>query len=123
MEVCSVLADADEMPTSVIEMMMESTTPLPDISDLLTRPTWHRHAACRGLGTPSFFPPGGSDPMAATLVCRRCPVREECLEYALAEPRLKGIWGGTSERQRHRLRAADRLQQLATADPPDTAAS
>ncbi|MEY3132868.1 MAG: hypothetical protein RLZ29_1205, partial [Actinomycetota bacterium] len=31
-------------------------------------------------------------------------VREQCLEYALANGEKFGIWGGLSERERRRLR-------------------
>jgi WhiB family redox-sensing transcriptional regulator len=31
-------------------------------------------------------------------------VREDCLEYALANGEKFGIWGGLSERERRRLR-------------------
>jgi hypothetical protein len=33
-----------------------------------------------------------------------CPVREECLEYALRNKEEHGIWGGASERQRRKMR-------------------
>jgi hypothetical protein len=35
-----------------------------------------------------------------TTLCRRCLVREECLEFALTDPTLVGIFGGTTERER-----------------------
>ncbi|MGX5653675.1 WhiB family transcriptional regulator [Geodermatophilus nigrescens] len=35
--------------------------------------------------------------------CGGCPVRSECLEYALTSNRKYGIWGGLSERERRRL--------------------
>jgi WhiB family redox-sensing transcriptional regulator len=37
-------------------------------------------------------------------VCQTCEVRTECLEYALDNAELFGIWGGMSERQRRKLR-------------------
>lgn len=42
----------------------------------------------------------------ALSVCGQCPVRQTCLEYALDERWLYGIWGGTTSRQRTRLRSA-----------------
>ena len=42
-------------------------------------------------------------------VCRGCVVREDCLEYALANGEKFGIWGGMSERERRRLRRARAL--------------
>lgn len=32
--------------------------------------------------------------------CRRCPVRAECLAYAVAAGERWGCWGGVSERER-----------------------
>lgn len=45
---------------------------------------------------------------AATLwemFCRRCPVKDSCLEYALTHTEA-GVWAGTTERIRRRLRKA-----------------
>ena len=39
-------------------------------------------------------------------MCRSCPVVEECLAYALETNQEAGVWGGTSEEERRRLRRA-----------------
>ena len=36
-------------------------------------------------------------------MCEVCPVRVDCLEYALANRLDYGVWGGTSERERQRI--------------------
>ena len=36
-------------------------------------------------------------------ICRDCPVKTACLEYALANHIDHGVWGGTSERERRRI--------------------
>lgn len=36
-------------------------------------------------------------------VCRACPVRERCLDYALNSD-VTGVWGGTDEHERAVLR-------------------
>ncbi|MGH9060608.1 MAG: WhiB family transcriptional regulator, partial [Acidimicrobiales bacterium] len=36
----------------------------------------------------------------AKAICARCPVRAECLAFALATDQRYGIWGGTSETDR-----------------------
>lgn len=41
----------------------------------------------------------------AKRLCEACPVKSECLAYALANPELHGIWGGLTPRERSRLRA------------------
>ena len=76
--------------------------------------TWQRHAACRGLGSEEsqaiFFPTKGESIAEAKAICGRCPVREECLEFALTN-RCIGVWGGTSEQQRRRLRRSQRARR------------
>ena len=61
-------------------------------------------ASCRGMGPAMFFPSRIEDVKAAQRVCAACPVAAECLDYAMANNERFGIWGGTSERQRLRLR-------------------
>jgi len=43
---------------------------------------------------------------AAKRVCRACEAIEPCLEFALATNQESGIWGGTSEEERRKLRKA-----------------
>jgi len=50
-----------------------------------------------------FFPTDGAGFEAARRVCLECPVRAECLEYALDNHIDQGAWGGTSERERRRI--------------------
>ena len=40
----------------------------------------------------------------AKKTCLGCPVRHECLQYALDHDERFGIWGGLSERERRRLK-------------------
>lgn len=42
--------------------------------------------------------------VAASNLCGGCPVATECLAYAMAHPELDGIWGGTTEFARRKLR-------------------
>ena len=49
--------------------------------------------ACRGVSVDVFYPEQ-PDFREARMVCRRCPVRVECLDYALGWPELFGVWGG-----------------------------
>jgi WhiB family transcriptional regulator, redox-sensing transcriptional regulator len=76
----------------------------PELEAVLRRPAWHAKAACRGVGGDMFFPDSSDDPRKAIAICAGCPVKSECLSYALADPSLKGVWGGTSGRERSRLR-------------------
>ena len=64
------------------------------------------NAACIGL-TALFFPEDG-DAVTATeakKVCRTCPLYFRCLEVAMSDLHLVGIWAGTTQTDRERLRA------------------
>lgn len=66
--------------------------------------SWVANAACRDVPTALFFPERGENAPEAKGICRSCPVRCECREYALANGEKFGIWGGMSERERRRVR-------------------
>jgi WhiB family redox-sensing transcriptional regulator len=51
-----------------------------------------------------FFPGRGESSAPAKALCARCLCRAECLAYALVDPDLVGVWGGTSPRERAQLR-------------------
>lgn len=71
------------------------------------REPWRVDAECRGADQSLFFAPRrgvSRDNVSAKELCDRCPVREECLEYALRTGQLYGIWGGMTERERRVLR-------------------
>ena len=67
--------------------------------------TWRKRAACRGIDVEIFFPEtdDDADTEAAKAVCEVCPVRQACLEHALAQREREGVWGGTTERERRRI--------------------
>lgn len=66
---------------------------------------WKQHAACRDKPTDMFFPNRGDAVHAVKRICAECPVRQECLDYALKIPNLVGIWGGMSGRERRNYRS------------------
>jgi len=79
---------------------------------------WQRLAACRGTEAAWFFAPNYFERRSekdareakAKAVCGRCPVRADCLEYALRIREPHGVWGGLNEMERRailRRRAAD----------------
>jgi WhiB family redox-sensing transcriptional regulator len=73
--------------------------------------SWRDDAACRDTDPDLFFPVGTTglavDQIAsAKAVCATCPVRRECLEFALFTNQDSGVWGGTSEDERRKLRRA-----------------
>lgn len=72
---------------------------------------WRDVAACRHTEPDLFFPIGTTGPAvdqieAAKRVCRSCDAQEPCLDFALATNQESGVWGGTSEDERRKLRKA-----------------
>ena len=70
---------------------------------------WRRHAICRDTDPDLFFPVGTTGQALVQIdkakeVCEQCTVRIDCLEYALETNQDSGIWGGTSEEERRKLR-------------------
>ncbi|MCL2782448.1 MAG: WhiB family transcriptional regulator [Propionibacteriaceae bacterium] len=65
---------------------------------------WQDKALCAQTDPEAFFPEKGGSTREAKRVCAKCEVRQPCLEYALNHDERFGIWGGTSERDRRRLR-------------------
>lgn len=64
----------------------------------MERPDWHQHAACRGMNPNLFFPGRGEPITNARHVCNGCPVKQQCLDFAITNGETIGIFGGTSER-------------------------
>jgi WhiB family transcriptional regulator, redox-sensing transcriptional regulator len=78
--------------------------------------SWWDLAACRSADPELFFPitsTGAGRPKVtrAKAMCARCPIRQQCLDYAIDSHEVYGIWGGTSEEER-RLIAARRRRDL-----------
>jgi WhiB family redox-sensing transcriptional regulator len=65
---------------------------------------WQEQALCTQTDPEAFFAEKGGSAKDAKKTCRACPVRAECLEYALAHGERFGIWGGESERDRRRMK-------------------
>jgi WhiB family redox-sensing transcriptional regulator len=76
---------------------VETVFPSPD-----ERP-WAAYGACRDADSDLFFPGPEGDPGEAVRICLGCPVRDECLAWALETRMRYGIWGGLTERERRRL--------------------
>ncbi|MEV8038402.1 WhiB family transcriptional regulator [Streptomyces sp. NPDC002742] len=69
---------------------------------------WRDSATCRSVDPDLFFPIGNTGPallqiQEAKAVCAGCPVRDECLRWALDTGQGVGVWGGTSEAERRAL--------------------
>lgn len=80
------------------------------VRETAARP-WQNQANCMGVDPDLFFPERGASTREAKEVCRGCVVREDCLEYALANGEKFGIWGGLSERERRKIRRRRALER------------
>lgn len=67
------------------------------------RRDWRDDALCAGRETEVFFPEGDQPTIIAKSICRRCPVRADCLAHAIENGERYGIWGGFSEHTRDLL--------------------
>ena len=76
--------------------------------------TWQPVALCRGNHSHLFFPPSTTErkdererrEARAKSICRVCPVKKPCLEYAMEIREPYGIWGGLTEAERRTILAA-----------------
>ena len=64
---------------------------------------WHGRGLCSGHDPDTFFPSNGDHGTNARRTCAACPVRDDCLTYAIAADEL-GIWGGLDQQQRRNLK-------------------
>ncbi|GAA1080328.1 WhiB family transcriptional regulator [Pseudonocardia alni] len=81
---------------------------------------WRHDAICRDEDPELFFPVGTSGPALmqiaeAKSVCRRCPVTESCLQWALESGQDAGVWGGMSEDERRALKRRSARPRARTA--------
>lgn len=97
------------VPPTAVELYRIRIAATNPSSDHESPTAWMADAACRGMDPDLFFPEGrGADTgtlvAEAKAVCRRCPVMQECRDYAVAENIVHGVWGGLSPRGRRGLR-------------------
>ena len=72
-------------------------------------PDWRAEGACRTANPDLFFPVAvgavaNRQIAKAQRICAGCPVRQQCLDFALRTPEPAGVWGGTTPEQRIRAR-------------------
>ncbi|MEN8233945.1 MAG: WhiB family transcriptional regulator [Actinomycetota bacterium] len=74
---------------------------------------WYENAACASYPSEVFFPPidAPSAARVAKLICAECPVREECLAFAVETAQTEGVWGGMDAGERRRMRRRRRDQE------------
>jgi len=69
---------------------------------------WQADAACTSSDPELWFPSKGTPAATARIICNGCPVKPECLEYALDlhginGVQIEGIWAGTNQKERQRM--------------------
>lgn len=64
---------------------------------------WKLEAACLVEPKDLFYPDRGQSAQPAKIICSTCPVRVQCLRYAIEGREWWGIWGGTNEKERRPL--------------------
>lgn len=64
--------------------------------------------ACLDKNTELFFSKEESEIREALMICMSCVQREPCLQYALGI-KVEGIWGGTTDQMRSRIRKQKNL--------------
>lgn len=72
--------------------------------DLAGDRMWTALAKCKTVDPDVMFPTDGIGVRRAQAICAGCPVRDDCLEYALVHNEDHGVWGGASERRRRQIR-------------------
>lgn len=84
--------------------------------------TWATSALCKGKPQQWWYPENFNsmacrrDVAQAKLYCNICPVKQQCLEYALVHHEEHGVWGGMTPSERgnsrsirNRVRLANRI--------------
>jgi WhiB family transcriptional regulator, redox-sensing transcriptional regulator len=107
-----------------VRLLMNECRGIAEMSALTLSDSWWDGAACRTAEPELFFPislvAGASAHIErAKLVCASCPVRPQCLNYALNHRQEQGIWGGLTDEERRLLRrrtAASNRRAFASAD-------
>lgn len=62
--------------------------------------SWREQHACAGVPLEMFFPVVKGISRKTIEICNSCPVKTECLNYAISNGIEYGIWGGMTERER-----------------------
>lgn len=73
------------------------------LEDIPDDEDWRLDALCPQVDSEIFFPDKGGSTHQAKLICRQCPVKDECLAYALENGERFGIWGGLTTKERNKL--------------------
>lgn len=64
---------------------------------------WQDDAVCATTDPDLFFPDIRDPARLAKRICNSCPVKQECLDYAIQAGEEFGVWGGTTEIERRHM--------------------
>ena len=81
---------------------------------------WRHRASCLDEDPELFFPIGNTGPALLQIeeakgICRRCPVVDTCLKWAIETGQDAGVWGGLSEDERRALKRRNARARAARA--------
>lgn len=90
-------------PDKLAKQKLPNKSSTPESPLAIPKKSWFDMAACRGK-TELMFPKQHKDITyiaQARAICKSCPVRAQCLEYALEFPPadMHGVWAGLTSRQ------------------------
>lgn len=74
------------------------------MSEVVQPPAFMARGLCGQVDPEVFFPEPGQSSLYAKRVCAVCPVRRQCLSWAVETGQQWGIWGGMSAREMRALR-------------------
>lgn len=104
------------LPTHVLELGAGAARVAPAVLDEAVRlalaggpdhevPGWQDDALCRQqIPVDAFYPATGAGMAELQAACGRCHVQSACLGYAIWAGERDGVWGGTSQNGRRKLR-------------------
>jgi WhiB family redox-sensing transcriptional regulator len=76
---------------------------------------WWMRGLCAQADPDEWFPEKGGTTRHAKRICHRCPVRAECLDYAIDNSERFGVWGGLSAEEREHEAARREQGDMAAA--------
>lgn len=75
-----------------------------DINFGIEELSWQDEALCSQTDPEVFYPETAGEVVQARRICVKCPVRQECLDRAMENGEVYGIWGGTTREDRSLMR-------------------
>ena len=94
---------------------------LAEVRELIkdTRHQWRDRASCLGLDTNRFIRADdlrGKSQLSvykeSIEICKECPVRSECLAFAIEYYLIEGVWGGLIPSQRKGLKYFSTMREI-----------